>query len=726
MKKSFLLALSLLTLSLGASAIPAKRMVYTMKQSDGTTIQVYKHGERYCAYYTTLDGKVLYSNPDANYDLCYANVENGKVVPTSIVAHDIENRTQAELDYLSTCTVNAASPEVIEQSGVRKVIYSSTADGLGKYGTSALGSVNSIGTPHIPVILVNYADVKLQSYSTEELYQRILTEEGYSDNYGSVGSVRDYFVDNSKGMFTPDFQVVGTVTLSKDRSYYGANRGGSNGSDVRASEMVVEAIELAAKQGVDFTKFDRDGKVENVIVVYAGMGEASGGSPETIWPHEYDFSKDVNGIHFNSYFVGNELNSSGRTDGVGTLVHEFSHALGLPDLYVTNYSYDNDSGFGYFSVMDTGCYGGGGYRPVGYTAYEKSYLGWLDIPQILEPQAVTLANSATSDKNFAVRVNNPYSTTEYFIIENRTPDKWFVFGNIGGVQETHIAYSRSQWQNNTLNNVQNKKRAHIITADKSVITYSATADMLYGNGTNNITRMPLYSGSNLNDNEIYRILRHSDGTVTFNFKERTRADEYRPATSTGKRFTQVNSTDELETGDSIIVVNPDAGFAIGTSVRNGLVNVAAIADLNSNTVVVDDDAQVFYVRKNTNNWALKNGAATYLSLNRDGLTSASSLTNARFNLAINNGDASITFTSSYDKTCLNIDGSEYYTNLVDANPSTLRIYKLDTTSGINAARQTPAEETVREVYNLQGQRVNNTGKLPKGIYIINGKKTVVR
>ena len=69
MKKACLLSLSLLAMSLGAHAVPAKRMVYTMKQSDGTTIQVYKHGESYCAYYTTLDGKVLYSNPDINYDL---------------------------------------------------------------------------------------------------------------------------------------------------------------------------------------------------------------------------------------------------------------------------------------------------------------------------------------------------------------------------------------------------------------------------------------------------------------------------------------------------------------------------------------------------------------------------------------------------------------------------------------------------------------------------------
>ena len=98
MKKACLLSLSLLAMSLGAHAVPAKRMVYTMKQSDGTTIQVYKHGESYCAYYTTLDGKVLYSNPDINYDLCYATVVVGKFFPTSIVAHDIAYRTKAEID----------------------------------------------------------------------------------------------------------------------------------------------------------------------------------------------------------------------------------------------------------------------------------------------------------------------------------------------------------------------------------------------------------------------------------------------------------------------------------------------------------------------------------------------------------------------------------------------------------------------------------------------------
>ncbi|EJX04751.1 hypothetical protein EVA_07142, partial [gut metagenome] len=83
--------------------------------------------------------------------------------------------------------------------------------------------------------------------------------------------------------------------------------------------------------------------------------------------------------------------------------------MGLPDLYVTNYSYSGDNAFGMYSILDSGPYAGNGYRPVGYTAYEKSYLGWLDIPAITDPQAITLTDPNTSSTGFAVRINNPYN-----------------------------------------------------------------------------------------------------------------------------------------------------------------------------------------------------------------------------------------------------------------------------------------------------------------------------
>lgn len=71
--------------------------------------------------------------------------------------------------------------------------------------------------------------------------------------------------------------------------------------------------------------------------------------------------------------------------GIGVFVHEFGHALGLPDFYCTDYSYENNAGFGMYDVMDQGAYYGLYARmPVGYTAYEKSFMGWLQIPELTE------------------------------------------------------------------------------------------------------------------------------------------------------------------------------------------------------------------------------------------------------------------------------------------------------------------------------------------------------
>lgn len=716
----------MLAMGVASYAVPAKRIVCKMKQSDGTTVQVYKHGSMYCAYYTSLDGKVLYPNAEMNGDLCYATISDGKVVPSSVVAHDESERTQAELEFLTTYTIDPATPEVralaTRSYALKRSHYASTGDGLGQYGKSALGSVNSLGSPKIPVILVNYADVKMQSFSTKELYDRILNEEGYTDSYGSVGSVRDYFVDNSHGLFTPDFVVLGSVTLSHDRSYYGSNKDG--GGDLRAVDMVEEAVKLMMAQGVDFNQYTRDGKVENVIVLYAGQGEASGGIPETIWPHEFDFARDIEGIHFRSYFVGNELNNVQNTDGVGTMIHEFGHALGLPDWYVTDYSYTDESPFGFWSVMDQGCYAGSGYRPVGYTAYEKSYLGWLEIPQITNEEAVTLLNPNTSDKDVAVRINNPYSLAEYFILENRQPGKWYPTANGAGLLVSHFTYNKTAWNNNTLNNTKSKKRAHVVTADGSKITYSASPSMLFGNGVNNVTGLKLYSSSTLSDADIYRVLKHSDGTVTFNFKNRTIEGEYAPVG--GRPFALVRSVDELATGDSVIVVSRDNRYAMAADVYSGHFNTAAITVKDDNTVLANDEVQVFGVRKNSNSWSLRPNRSTYLGVSRDGLKFNTSLTNSKFDLTIDNGEAIITFDSSFSNNCLNADGDNYYFNVVASNPSKVQLYKLDTASGIDGVTSNEETTGVREVYNLQGQRVNNVDNLPKGIYIINGKKTVVK
>ena len=96
-----------------------------------------------------------------------------------------------------------------------------------------------------------------------------------------------YFLAQSRGMFDPTFDVAAKVTLNKSYAYYGKN---GYRIDLNVTSMIREAVNDAISQGVDFSKYYVNGKVPNIIVYYAGCGEATGGDENTIWPHEMDYS----------------------------------------------------------------------------------------------------------------------------------------------------------------------------------------------------------------------------------------------------------------------------------------------------------------------------------------------------------------------------------------------------------------------------------------------------
>lgn len=64
------------------------------------------------------------------------------------------------------------------------------------------------GTKKGLIILVEFADTKFKPGHDQALYDRIANEEGFTSNDGFVGSVKDYFRDQSEGQFTLDFDVV--------------------------------------------------------------------------------------------------------------------------------------------------------------------------------------------------------------------------------------------------------------------------------------------------------------------------------------------------------------------------------------------------------------------------------------------------------------------------------------------------------------------------------------
>ena len=190
MKKLFF-TFALAVLALTASAVPAKPGLFRMLTlSDGTTVRAQLVGDEHGHYWLSADGRAY---------------------------QQMDGTTNFEEVDITVIQSKANARRAIR----RKVCYASTSDGLGRYNTPGLGALNSIGEYIIPVIMVQFSDKKFLSTTTVEKMNRFYNEQGYHDESGCVGSVRDYFVSQSRGMFKPTFDVVGIVTLSNKYSYYG-------------------------------------------------------------------------------------------------------------------------------------------------------------------------------------------------------------------------------------------------------------------------------------------------------------------------------------------------------------------------------------------------------------------------------------------------------------------------------------------------------------------------
>lgn len=740
MKKIFLSIVAALTVSLSAQAIGPVHKLFPVKQADGTTVMLYKNGHDHLAFYTTEDNQVVVRNSDGM--LCYAQLDGQQLVASTMVCHNLAERTADELAFVASnsltpsaaaCQSAKVSPYAAA-SGPRKAAAASTTDGLGKYGTSATGTVSSLGKITLPVIMVQYADLSFHDGMTVEKLQRFFNEEGYhEDDDQQVGSVKDYFLSQSRGLFDPTFDVVDMVTVSKGYAYYGAND--YLGNDANVQELVKEAIKLAAADGVDFSKYvdSKTNAVPNVIIYYAGCGEPTGGVEETIWPHYAQLTSSyISGTRFKSYFVGNErygTDSSEMVMGMGVFVHEFSHALGLPDFYATDYSYSGDQPFGEWSVMDGGPYVGDTYAPTGYNAYERSYMGWLNIPELTEAQTVTLNGAADEDGTMAVLLRNPNDASEYIIFENRQPGTWYSSKDGSGLMVYHIAYNAVAWSYNIVNNTQTRKRAHMVLAGRDKMVYSTTETTdLFGNGVNSILTHTLYGPTTLSGYPIYKILQPGDGTITFNFMDRDLAAE--PLAADGTRYEKVTDVSKLAANDEIIFVNEADKVAMATveqSVGLAAVNVKVadgVAEGNagvsrykvrtttSGTYRFYDESQKAYLR----------GGTKGLDLFSNTTTSTAAT------VEITDGNAVITFkgSSSYKLMGYSTDNFNFIT--AAETPAPIQIYRrADSSSAIQGLTASDAAAASKAVYSLSGQYMGKSLQgLAKGIYVQGGKKLVVK
>lgn len=455
MKKLYLMLSMLFAFGAAANAIPAKKLQKVITLTNGTQVSVELRGDEYLSWWEGTDG-TAYRTTAAD--------------DTVFEAFDLEAQKPAA----------AARRARAEQGRVAR---------LARVKNSLKGAddkMRGLGGDHITykgvkkglVVLVDFKNKKFADGHDLEYYKNVINGKDFSDEEeGYVGSVRDYFLAQSNGQFELDFDVVGPVTMSKNYGYYGND--GAYQKDEKVYEMIKEASDgIQDKVNLKDYDWDGDGEADQVFFLYAGLGQASGGSAGTVWPHESELRYWPCGVlsystgKINTYACANELQpetqGSSRyiSAGIGTICHEFSHCLGFADMYDTTGS--GGYGMSVFDVMDQGSYNGNGFVPCNYTAFERIYAGWVEAIELESPATVKDMKSV-SDYGRPFIMYNYKNTNEYFLMENRQNTGWDkgLYGS-NGLLIVHVNYVPSRWANNSVNSSAEKIQCcTVVNADGS-------------------------------------------------------------------------------------------------------------------------------------------------------------------------------------------------------------------------------------------------------------------
>ncbi len=484
MKKILLsIAFALMGIASGFAA-KAYSGIITVTQSDGTELNVRIYGDEHFNWLTTEDGVLLVQEGN-NYYIA-ETTSYGTLKATNYIAHNANKRLPAEIKAIKKQDLSCFRSYAIKKASPAKAMGT---------GNSGVKYFPHSGSPKALVILVEFSDTPFQSgEKAKNVFEHFLKgkdennlPDGYEAYTGSYkndylrnkGSVADYFYDMSKGSYTPQFDVIGPYKLNHTSLYYG--KGDNDNTDALVSDAC-----KAADKDVDFSQYDADGDgmVDLLYIIYAGYPASMSGNPNDIWPKSgpgdgsfgtYDGKKVRRfGVHAELNF-GREMNQKNGflLSGIGLFCHEFSHTLGLPDLYPTvDASKVDNQNPEMWDLMDGGEYTyNGGYCPTPYSPWEMDAMEWATPIELSdEKQTVTLKSYGKERIAYKIKGEN----NEYLLLQNIQIGGWWT--GVASVYKTGMLIWRIDYGTKDVNLFDNpnnnigKPKVMIVPADGYVIS----------------------------------------------------------------------------------------------------------------------------------------------------------------------------------------------------------------------------------------------------------------
>ena len=465
-KKSILLFFIILTVSpFSLSARPATPQRFTVTQPDGSTFYAYLRGDEFAHIMVTEDGCAVIQDADGWYSYAIFEADGSR----HSSGHHVGR--QAPLPILDIARQIPSS--ALEEQALRMRAQRTIRPRNNLFAPATKAPLIRRGL----ILLVEFSDLKF-TYTKEDFEKLV---------HGSGNTVEQYFYDQFNGEIEFEFDIAGIFTLSKEYAYYGGND--DDGYDKHPDEMTAEACKMAAEAGVDFSKYAliKPDVIDFVFVFFAGGDEADGAGNNHIWSHFWTaLGQNVvlNGKRLDDYACASELSlDSGKyhMTGIGTFCHEFSHILGLKDLYDTDYNSHGGQSNGLWhttALMDGGNFNNIGQTPPYYNAVDRWFFHQNDIPP-LKPGTYTLQPIHINGDCYRVDTDQE---NEFFLIECRSNEGWDKYIGGSGLLIYHIDYSdrtvpaagksaKALWDNNEVNCYYKHECADLVEATPGMVCF---------------------------------------------------------------------------------------------------------------------------------------------------------------------------------------------------------------------------------------------------------------
>ena len=587
-------------------AVPADEGTFPLKQPDGSVLEARFVGDEKFHVLQTEDGYFLKEDL-----LGYYTYINNEGEPSGIYARNSNERSDSDVEFLASLDQSRIYGLLLKKNPPMEPMDYRVPDfayrevmRMPSYNPKVTqGDVRGI------VILVQFQDVKFKSADPKSQFTDYMNKEGYNEYY-NLGSIRDYFVKNSMGLFRPTFDIYGPVTISRNRNDYGTTSSGSDGRNYEgARSALIEALDsLKKKESIDYSKYDNDGdgEIDFTYMFYAGVGANNSGVVGAIWPHAWYIGNSVNkrsgknmgnDIYANRYACSNEIdgyaykkdNSTDILGGIGTFAHEFSHVLGLPDMYDLKGNNPRKTPKKW-DVMDNGnyncpsnSYGTQNCAPPFYSAFERMSLGWMTPAELYTVGQVKLDKI---DGNNAYSVTNPNNPDEMFLLEYRTQKAWDVGQPNSGMLIWHIDYVASVWKEKTVNNDGEHMHVDIEEAVPETDKYARPYDVFPGTkAVTNFEKFVFWNGDSM-EIALSEITESEDKEyITFIVDMSVSSSETVSSSST--KEISSSSEDVISSSSEVILSSSSKGILSSSSIEDtsssSIENISSSSDRESSS-----------------------------------------------------------------------------------------------------------------------------------------------